>query len=194
MNRKTLILVTLLLSAALASSLMVLSQATFLRPPQYVDYTFRLVENPNATNARVITSMDTSNYPMVVIKGYYTNASIVTANVTINDVTYTYPNDFDYNFSFHLELNNVTGFGLMMVQETLYFYNLPGNPTLNGRAEEKATNYMAPFTDFEFIGNFQVTGTGMFRGVEGYGTAAFGASTGFVVYHFAQVSGWPIRR
>jgi hypothetical protein len=193
MKRKILIVSIIVLLAVLTSSLMVASQASFgKQSSKYVDYTFRLTVNTNATGAMVISSIDTSSYPVVVIEGYYTNASIVTANVTINDLTYVYPDDFDYNFSFHFELNNVTGFGLMLVQETLYFKNVPGNPTLCGLTEEKATDYIAPYTNFEFIGNFQVTGTKMFRCVEGYGTATFGASSGFVVYHFAQVSGWPI--
>jgi len=193
MNRKILVASIVVLVAVLSSSLVVVSQASFGGfLSSYVDYTFRLTMNPNATDARVITSVDASNYPIVVIEGYYTNASIVTANVTINDVTYVYPDDFDYNFIFHLELNNATGFGLMMVQETLRFTNLPGNPTLCGRTEEKATNYMAPYTDFEFNGAFQVTGTKMFRWVEGEGIGAFGATTGFVVYHFAQIRGWPL--
>jgi hypothetical protein len=193
-KRKTLI-VSIVLVSVLASSLMVVSQASFGKlPASYVDYTFRLTMNPNATGGRVITSMDSSRYPIVVIEGYYTNASIVTANVTINDETYVYPDDFDYNYTFHFELNNATGFGLMLVQETLYFKNMPGNPTLNGLSEEKATGYMAPFTNFEFNGDFQVTGTGMFRWVKGEGIGAFGASTGFVVYHCAQICGWPIMR
>jgi hypothetical protein len=37
-----------------------------------------------------------------------------------------------------------------------------------------------------------VTGTGMFRNVEGYGTGMLGQSTGLVVRHFALVKGWPL--
>jgi hypothetical protein len=190
MNRKILIAATLAILVLLTSSLIVVTQAFDKPKPKYVDYTFRIIMNANAPGGRVITSTDTSNLPFVVIKGYYTDLAVVKANVTINDVTYTYPKDFDYNFTFHLELNTVNGFGLMMVQETLYFNNLPGHPTLIGLTEEKATNYLAPYTNFEFNGNFQVSGTGMFRNVEGNGASAFGASTGFVVYHFAQISGW----
>ena len=91
-----------------------------------------------------------------------------------------------------LKISDSLGFGFMLIQETLYFKHLPGNPTLNGRTEEKATSYRPPYANFEFNGNFQLTGTKMFSSVEGYGTAAFGASTGFVSYHFAQISGWPI--
>jgi hypothetical protein len=191
-NRKILIVATLVILAVLVSSLIVVSQANLLDKfkPKYVDYTFRYTSNPNAAGARVITSTDTSRFPVIVIKGYYTDLSIVAANVTINDVTYTYPKDFDYNFTLHFELNTVTGFGLMMIQETLYFNNLHGHPTLIGLTEEKATNYLAPYTNFEFSGNFQVSGTGMFKGVEGSGYSAFGASTGLVAYHIAQISGW----
>ncbi len=159
---------------------------------QFVDYIFRLTINPNATGARVITSINNSSYPFVIIDGYYTNASITTANVTINNMTFVYPDDFDYNYTFHMELNNATGFGIMLVQETLSFRNLLGNPALIGLSEEKATNYTAPFTSFEFMGNFQLVGSGIFGGVKGFGTATFGASTGFTVYHFAKLSNWPI--
>lgn len=194
MKKKVLLLITVAMLALLMTSLIAISLAgAFDKPkPKYVDYTFRLTTNANAPGGRVITSTDTSNPPFVVVKGYYTDLSVLTANVTINGVTYVYPKDFDYNFSFHLELNAVNGFGLMMVQETLYFNNLPGHPTLFGLTEEKATSYLAPYANFEFNGNFQLTGTGMFKDVEGYGTAAFGASTGFVIYHLAQISGWQI--
>jgi hypothetical protein len=189
-KKKVLMLTVVAILALLTSSIVVVSQGWMSPKPKYVDYTFRVMVIPSGS---VITSRDTSNLPVVVVEGYYPSAAIASANVTINDVTYTCPKDFDYNFSFHMELNTVTGFGLMLIQETLYFKNLPGHPTLNGRTEEKATGYMVPYDKFEFSGNFQLTGTKMFRGVEGYGAASFGASTGFVSYHFAQISGWLLR-
>jgi hypothetical protein len=193
-KKKVLMLTVVAILALLTSSIVAVSQGWMSPKPKYVDYTFRLTINVAAAQAgaEVITSTDTSNLPVVVVEGYYTNAAIATANVTINDVTYTYPKDFDYNFSFHFELNTVNGFGLMMVQERLYFNKLPGHPTLFGLTEEKATDYIAPYTNFEFSGAFQLTGTKKFSDVEGSGFSTFGASTGFVVYHFAQISGWPI--
>jgi hypothetical protein len=44
-----------------------------------------------------------------------TEGGVVQANVTINGMVYTYPEDFDYNYTAHLELNYETGYGLIII-------------------------------------------------------------------------------
>jgi hypothetical protein len=140
--------------------------------------------------------MDTSDFPVVIQEIYSTDAAIVSASVTINGVAYTYPKDFDYSYTGHMELNYVTGYGLDIIQEKLTFKNLPGHPTLNGRAEEKVSGLiLSPTMDishWEEFGNFQLTGTKMFSNVQGNGAAMGGVSTGYVVRHFGLISDWPL--
>jgi hypothetical protein len=162
---------------------------------EYVDYVLRMTFNP-AMTGRVITHEDSSKYPVVVSDAYIPGTALATANVTIKGVVYTFPKDFDFDYTVHGESNEVTGFVFELFKETLYFKNLPGHPTLTGRAEEKGSGLIfSPSVDFshaEMFGNFQLTGTGMFKNVKGSGIGMFGVSTGFVVYHLALIKGWPL--
>lgn len=193
MKKKVLMLATVVILALLTSSIVVVSQACMSPKPKYVIFDLKLSLNPYAI---VNTFTDTSNFPVVVTEGYMGDGGVVQANVTINGVLYTYPKDFDYNYTGHSELNYATGCGLDIIQETLTFKNLPGHPTLNGLAEEKVTGlFLLPTLDishYECWGNYQVTGTKMFSNVNGDGTAMLGQSTGLVVRHFALIKGWPL--
>ena len=194
MKRKILLVSIIALTLYSASSLIAMSQAGSRKPkPEYVIYDFKVSINPAGV---VNTLMDTSGFPVVVQEIYSTEAAIVSASVTINGVVYTYPKDFDYSYTDHVELNVVTGSGLDMVQETLTFNHLPGHPTLNGRAEEKVNGLiLSPTMDishWEEFGNFQLTGTKMFSNVQGNGAAMVGVSTGYVVRHFGLISDWPL--
>jgi hypothetical protein len=195
MKKKFLMLTTVtIIAVLLTSSLIAISQGWFQpKPkPEYVVYDFKLTDDPRAS---VVTNIDTSGLPVIIEDAYEPTAGILTASVTINGVLYSFPNDFDYNYTYHLELNTVTGNGLILIQETLYFKNLPGHPTLKGRGEEKITGLITSPLDIsheECIGNFQLTGTKMFRDVEGFGTGMLGQSTGLVVRHFALIKGWPL--
>jgi hypothetical protein len=164
--------------------------------PEYVDYVLRLVFLPTMADKMVISHEDNSKYPVVVTDAYVPNTALATANVTIKGVVYTFPKDFDYDYTFHSELNEVIGYGYDMIKETLYFKNLPGHPTLMGRAELKASGLIySPSLDLshvEVFGNFQLTGTGIFKNVKGSGIAMMGVSTGYVVYHLAWIKGWPL--
>jgi hypothetical protein len=196
MKRKTLLISIIALTIILMTSSMIsLSQAGLLYKPkqEYVIYDFKVSINPAGV---VNTLMDTSGFPVVVQEIYSTEAAIVSASVTINGVAYTYPKDFDYSYTGHMELNYVTGYGLDIIQEKLTFKNLPGHPTLNGRAEEKVSGLiLSPTMDishWEEFGNFQLTGTKMFSNVQGNGAAMGGVSTGYVVRHFGLISEWPL--
>ncbi len=193
MRKKVTVSVLLLLTLISASSVIAISQANVKPKPDYVIYNLKIIINPALSPPP--TSTDSSNFPVVVTDGYVPDTAIVSASATINGVVYTYPSDFDYSYSYHEELNVVTGAGLEMVQETLTFNNLHGHPTLIGRTEEKVTGeIISPTTDvshLEILGNFQLTGTKMFSDVQGSGTGMLGVDTGYVVYHFAWISGWP---
>ena len=195
MRKKIMMIATVIILAALIASVFVITQAgAFINPkPEYVIYELNVTLSPTGA---VYTHVDSSGFPVVVSDGYVPDTAIVAASATINGVVYSYPKDFDYNYTFHVVLNEVTGYGIEMVQETLAFKNLPGHPTLIGRTEEKVSGeILSPTVDvshLEVAGNFQLTGTGMFRNVQGSGYATIGVSTGFVVYHFAWISGWPL--
>jgi len=190
-NKKVLILITAVLVGVLASSILVMSLAgACLNPkPEYVMYDFRTLQTSGVvTNEKVTGST-------VVLDEYFPDTTIVTANATINGVTYYYPQDFDYNVTVHLEFDSVTGYGICMLYETLYFNNLPWGhsscSTLVGMASEKASGLTSHATS-EFNGYFQLTGTGIFRNVQGSGIAMKGVSTNMNSWHIAWISGWPL--
>jgi hypothetical protein len=192
-NRKVKLLATVAILVVLTSSVVVVSAWHFVKPkPEYVVFDLKLRLNARAT---VTTFTDASNYPTVVTESYMTDGGVVQANVTINGVVYTYPEDFDYNYTAHLDLNYETGNGFIIIQETLTFNNLPGHPTLKGRAEEKATGLIlvpeVDISNLEYFGNYQISGTKMFRNVQGDGMGMEGQSTGLVARHFGLIKGWP---
>lgn len=194
MNRRKLILASVALLAILTSSIVVVSAWRYRKPKQeYVVYDLKLRLNPTAS---VTTFTDASNYPIIVTDSYMTDGGVVQANVTINGEVYTYPGDFDYNYTAHLDLNYETGNGFIIIQETLTFNHLPGHPTLKGRAEEKATGLILipeiDISNLEYFGNYQISGTKMFGNVEGDGMGMEGQSTGLVTRHFGLIKGWPL--
>lgn len=194
MSRKKLILTSLALLAILTSSIVAVSAFQAVKPKQeYVVFDLKLGLNPLAA---VTTFTDASNYPIIVTESYMTDGGVVEASVTINGEVYTYPEDFDYNYTSHLDLNYETGYGFIIIQETLTFKNLPGQPTLNGRAEEKATGLILipeiDISNLEYFGNYQISGTKMFENVQGDGMGMEGQSTGLVIRHFGLISGWPL--
>ena len=194
MNRRKLILASVALLAILTSSIVVVSAWRYRKPKQeYVVYDLKLRLNPTAS----VTSFTyASNYPIIVTDSYMTDGGVVQANVTINGEVYTYPGDFDYNYTAHLDLNYETGNGFIIIQETLTFNHLPGHPTLKGRAEEKATGLILipeiDISNLEYFGNYQISGTKMFGNVEGDGMGMEGQSTGLVTRHFGLIKGWPL--
>lgn len=194
MSRKKLIPAALVILAILISSIVAVSASQLVKSKQeYVIFDLKLTLNPMATET---TFSDFSNFPVVVMESYMTDGGVVQADVTINGVVYTYPEDFDYNYTSHLELNYETGYGLIIIQETLTFNNLPGDPTLNGRAEEKVTGLIlspVPNIDnLEYFGNYQLSGTKKFKNVQGDGAAMEGQSTGLMARHFGLIKGWPL--
>lgn len=166
--------------------------------PEYVNYVLKLICSPASMNMSV-TKEDRSKYPIVTTEAYVPKTAFLAATATIKNTEYSFPKDFDVDYTFHEELNEETGNGFELIKEKLYFKNLPGHPTLIGLAEEKNSGVPSdwqpgqpPPSNYENFGNFQLRGTGIFAKVEGEGIAMMGSSTGFVVYHVALIKGWPL--
>jgi hypothetical protein len=201
-KKKVLVIITvaMLALALLITSIVAVSQAqqSNKSDPKYVIYDFQITLN---VSAAVVTYQKSSGF-IWIQDDYMPPSGIITANVTINGVVYTWPKDFDYGSTEHWEFNLSSGYGLYMVQETLTFKPsvigtmLEEPSTLIGLAEEKVTGLIyVPKEDvshLEILGNFQLTGTGRLSNVQGYGTGMIGNSTNYVVRHFAYISGWPL--
>ena len=166
--------------------------------PEYVNYILKLIADPKKFAELMVLKEDRSKYPIVLTDGYVPGSALDKIIATIKNSTYTYPKDFDFDYTFHGEGNEETGYGFELIQEKLYFKNLPGSPILIGLAEEKSSGANPSPTmdmskiEIEMFGNFQLTGTGIFKDVKGSGIGMFGVSTGFVVYHVALIKGWPL--
>ena len=106
--------------------------------PEYVDYVLRIFFDLSMADKIIIKHEDNSKHPLVVTDAYVPNTAVARVNATIKGTLYTFPRDFDFDYTFHSELNEVTGNGFDMIKETLYFKNLPGCPTLTGLVELKS--------------------------------------------------------
>ena len=191
MNKKVLILATVAILVLLTSSVIAISQAWWFKKPkpEYVDYNFEAT-----LGILVLTVNDTSGAPSCIIwEGYRPPEGVIQCNVTINGKVYYYPDDFDYDESFHLEMNLITGKGVMRVETILTFKKLPGHPTLREWLVTELTNIGTP--EATFSGVFELTGTRMFNKVEGFGLDA-GYYTQrdppiLYAHHFGFIKGWP---
>jgi len=184
MNRK--ILFTVVLSTVLLAALLVGIVASNRNTnTEYVPYKFEAV-----LSDPIVTITD--NPPMRIIEGYRPASGVQSANVTINGVVYTYPNDFSYNETFRVEANTVTGKVVFIVTSVMTF-NMPGNPTITeymtAQGTRNATTTAVTIDDGIVI----LTGSGAFEHVSGNG---FVVSTqqGNVDYarHIGLIKGWPL--
>lgn len=128
----------------------------------------------------------------MTIDGYRPASGIQSVEVTINGVTYTYPEDFSYNETFHIEANQLTNKSVITVTTTLIF-NLPNMPTLTEYMTSQATRYGSTIVTDE--GVFYVTGSGIFSRVNGGGfVTSTGDAATSVDYarHIGLINGWPI--
>lgn len=192
MNKKVLMLTTVAIVALLTSSMIAVSQAWWFKKPkpEYVGYDFKAI-----LGTLVLTVNDTSGAPSrIVWEGYRAPEGVIQCNVTINGKVYYYPDDFDYYESFYYEMNLIIRKGLIRVEVTLTFKNLPGHPTLKEWLVTEFTNIGTP--EATFHGVFELTGTRMFNKVEG-----FGLDTGYYIQrappilyarHFGFIKGWPL--
>ena len=183
MKRK-IVCIGVLLCAVLAASLILGTTANWgWEQRGYVGYKFQAVlDSPVIT-----TSLEP---PILTVDGYRPASGVKSCNVTINDKTYFYPDDFSYKETFHVEANQITGKGIMQVTTTLTF-NLPGRPSI--------TEYLT--TSFTRTGpntatdesQFYLTGTRLFGGIDGGGfIESYGVSGTDYALHIGLVKGWPL--
>jgi len=172
-----------LLCTVLAASLILGATANWGREQKiYVDYKFQAVlDNP------VVTT--TVNPPFLIVDGYRPASGIQSCNVTINNKTYFYPDDFNYQENFHVEANQNTGKSIMQVTTTLTF-KIPGRPTLTEYLTLQSTR-TGPNTSTD-DSQFYLTGTKTFRNIEGGGFAeSYGISGTDYALHIGLLKGWP---
>jgi hypothetical protein len=183
MKRK--VLFTLALSVALLASLFVGIATSYHHTQQYVSYRFDAVLTNPVVNV-------TGAPPFLVINGYRPASGIISANVTINGVMYTYPKDFNYSETFHLESNMLTNKSVFVVTST-YTFNMAGNPTITEWMTMQVTTVNNVTTTDD--GVFYLTGTGKFSDVGGGGfTVSTSDDTTHTDYarHIGLIKGWPM--
>ncbi len=199
MKRKTILIVTVALLMVLsASSIIAVSQAWWFQKPksEYVDYDLKVVYGPVT-----VTYVDASGAPkLVIVEHIIEDASECT--ITIDDEVYSYPDDFDITAIHHIELNALTGNGLVRTVGTFTF-KLPGHPTLMFLGVARITGFLQTPDgtlinpeDFRGQGDFELTGTKRFSRVEGFGLGdtIFNPPeyTNQYVHQIGYIKGWPL--
>jgi hypothetical protein len=193
------LLLTITLGVLLStSSIIAVSQAWGPKKPsrEYVGYDFKVVYGPVT-----VTYVDASGAPNLIIVEHFVD-SAVEATLTIDDKTYSYPDDFDIAVTHHVEFNALTGEGLVRTVGTFTF-KMFGQPTLTFWGVARMTGFwqapdgtlMNP-EDFRGQGQFELTGTKRFIKVEGFG---FGDTmfnppeyTNQYVHQIGFIKGWPL--
>jgi hypothetical protein len=136
----------------------------------------------------ITDSQQTMNGPILIIDGTRLPAGVVEMTATIDGVEYSYPEDFGYAETFHLEINTLDGTGILTV-ETVLTFNLPGNPEIKEWI-------VANLVEGGFTGTFQLSGTKMFSKVEGGGpdianTGPYNGGEALFPIHVGLIKGWP---
>jgi hypothetical protein len=168
MKRKALIIFATSLIIVLATSTIVATaQAWWFPKPktEYVGYSLEGISGPP-----IATSTDASDAPNIVVESTLEWTELT---ITINDVVYSYPEDFDRSSTTHMEFNVITGEGFARTESTLTF-NMPGHPTLTFVGVSRISGlHMTPdgtlLTPQEVRneGNIDLTGSRRFSNVDG---------------------------
>jgi len=174
-NRKVLVLAVALMAVAMLAAPVMANRGQNMK--EFKSYTLE------GTLINSVIEYQELNFP--IWSGYGTRApdGVVECVITIDGVEYTYPEDFSYSEYWEMELNVVTGEGLLTV-ESVYTFNLPGKPAIT---EWIVTEIVGG----EYNGMFQLTGTKMFNKVEGSGTETGIPGEGLAVTHVGLIKGWP---
>lgn len=149
---------------------------------EYVDYKFEaILVNP-------VTKI-ISPAPNLVVEGYRPASGIQSCVVTINDIKYSYPEDFDYAENFTVKMNLITGKGILEVVTSLTF-KMPGKPTLT---EYLTVNTTVTSAGTLAEGTFYLIGTKTFNQVVGFGIEPETYTTPGIdnALHIGQITGWP---
>jgi hypothetical protein len=196
-KRRTILVVTVALLMVLsASSIIAISQAWWKPKPEYVGFDLKVIYGPVT-----ITYVDASGAPELVIVEHIIETA-VECTVAIDDKVYSYPDDFDISVTHHVELNALTGNGLVRTVGTFTF-KLPGKPTLTYWGVARITGlWQTPEgtlinpQDFRGQGEFQLSGTKLFNRVEGFGLGdtVFNPPeyTNQYVHQIGFIKAWPL--
>jgi hypothetical protein len=165
--------------------------------PEYVGFDFKAALG----SGFIVTLYDTSGAPSsIIMEGHSTSGRVIKGNITINDKVYYYPDDFDYNETFHIEFSLITKMGFLRAEAIYTFKKLPGHPTLTDWIVSHITNAW-DYPNTKYGGQFKITGTKMFDNVEG-----FGIDEGYypgpvyppdptavsIVHHCGFIKDWPL--
>jgi hypothetical protein len=196
-KRRTILIVTVALLMVLsASSIIAISQAWWKPKPEYVGYDLKVVYGPVT-----VTSVDASGAPELVIVEHIIETA-VECTLTMDDKVYSYPDDFSISVAHHVELNALSGNGLVRTVGTFTF-KMPGKPTLTYWGVARITGlWQTPEgtlvnpQDFRGQGEFQLSGTKLFNKVEGFGLGdtIFNPPeyTNQYVHQIGFIKGWPL--
>jgi hypothetical protein len=198
MKRIKIILLSITLGLLLlTSSIMITTQATGSEgEEEYLPYDFKVIYGPV-----VVTSVDTIGAPQLIVIEHYVE-SAVECTITIDNTIYSYPEDFDIYVTHHIELNALTGEGMVRTEGN-FIFKIPGQPTLTFRGISRITGFFQTQEgnlinpeEFKGQGYFQLTGTKILNKIEGFG---FGDTifnppeyTNQYVHQMGFIKGWPL--
>jgi hypothetical protein len=198
MKRKTTLTLTMVLLTVLSvSSIAATAQAWWptKNKPEYVGYSLEVTNYEGS-----LTYIDASAAPsLIIFEGVV--GETVDCTITIDDTVYTYPDDFNYSHSYHLEFNAQTGEGFTRSESTLTFKGY-GHPTITTWAVSKVSglhiypngSYVAP-EEVNYEGTFEISGTKQFSNFEGFGLSeAYFLPPDCTLNYIKQVGyikGWP---
>jgi hypothetical protein len=186
-RKRVLISIVALTTILLVSSMVALTQAWWpWSRPEYVTYNLRQIRASSP-----IANIDNSSFPIIIADS---SDVMIAGNLTIGDHVYTYPNDFTYNSTLHVERNAITGDGIVTGHKIFVFFNLSGKPTLESWLVTRISGYIFdPNTgqpvnpaNMHSSGEFKLTGTGMLSSVDGFGLEQDD-------HHFGFIKGWPMK-
>lgn len=169
MRRMTILFLVIALVAIMSMSVVTVSQAWPGKKQEYVSYDLKVIYD-----APIETTVDPSGAPsLIIIEHLIENA--IDCKIMIGDQEYSYPEDFEISVAHHIELNALTGTGLVRTIGTFTF-NQNSHPSLTFWGVARITDFwMSPDgqvinpENFKGQGQFELTGTKKLRKVEGFG-------------------------
>ncbi len=159
MNKKALFAITAFLTIAMVATSLMGTAEALGRGRDWRPY-----KADTILGKPVITYSDDSGAPFhIILEGYRPTTSVIECIIEIDGVEYSYPEDFNYEEFFHMEMNAISGEADLTATTTYTFINLPSKPTLSEHivAKQGPTSY---------DGGFVLSGTKMLRIVVGGGS------------------------
>jgi len=187
-NRKSLLIAFVLLSTILLVSPLIGTVAAWRERDRdnYACYKSEWILG------RDVIDSDVTVDGVEIIDGHRDPSGIFKAVVTINNREYSYPKDFSYIDTWHMELD-LTTFSGILTGELVLTFNLPGKPTITEWLTTKI-QYVSP-TEALYKGGFTLTGTKMFCKVEGRGiesaySGLYNGENALYATHMGIIKNW----